>query len=89
MTGIWMVGSSDLCDCEHDLDFETPWYLNPVRAWNRRQKALEELSTNPYVVVSDPQLAREAYMKRVEHVTFVSGCIGTIILAAVKKRMSP
>ena len=66
LSGATMVTlTMDFCDGPfEDLMDEETWYTAPVHAWRRRQRALQELSGNAFVHLTDPDLAFSAQQKR-------------------------
>ena len=59
------------CD-EFDLEEPGSWIHAPLRVWQKRNRALEEVSQNPYILATSPELAAQAYNTRIGHMTDLS-----------------
>ena len=91
LTGVMLIlGSEDFHQCDQDLnaEFLGPWYLRPLQAWRRKQAALEELSENPWTVVSDPEFAAQSYYRRAEHIKVVAGFAGSLATAIIARKVA-
>ena len=71
-------------------DFETEMLtggrsllLAPGRAWRRHQKALDEISTNPFTLMTDPEFGNRAYQQRIAPWQAVGGLLGSVITGVV------
>ena len=93
LLGGWTMGlltAGFLGEFDHGIEPEDLEYveseqsvlLAPVRAWRRRTAALRELSTNPWNVGTNPELAAAAYTAQVAPWKAVSA-LGATILTSI------
>ena len=61
-TSMTMAGGNEIC--WNDADVGDSPLTAPLRSWRRQQKALEEVSTNPWTVMFDPEYARVSYLQQ-------------------------
>ena len=78
LSSCWEMGEED----------PAPWYAAPLRAWRRRDSALEELSHNEWVVATDPSFAQAADQKRVGHVSAAFGLLSVAATTYIKYRLT-
>ena len=96
MSGIFWVITPEEFDyssrpCMVDLEempHQGPWPSAPARAWKRRQRALEEVSANPWSIITDEEFAYESYRQRTAPSKMVAGVVSTTATAALTTYMA-
>ena len=91
LTLVWIGIGDELEPDFGEFDGEDPpyrsWVSAPLRAWRRRERALHEVSTNPFSM-GDEQLAMAAYQSRMAPYKALWGILGGILTAAAGKKIA-